>query len=71
MCIRDSDFGTLAAAVAGALPILTSPAVKMRMDNNSEFSNLPFIQKVMTNLRNLMNLFFSSDNQNYLAVRCV
>lgn len=66
--VRAYDFGTLAAAVAGALPILTSPAVKMRMDNNSEFSNLPFIQKVMTNLRNLMNLFFSSDNQNYLAV---
>ena len=40
----------------------------MRMDNNSEFSNLPFVQKVLTNLRNLMNLFFSSDNQNYLAV---
>lgn len=62
------DFGTLGAAVAGALPILTSPAVKMRMDNNSEFSNLPFVQKVLTNLKNLINLFFSSDNQNYLAI---
>lgn len=66
--VRAYDYTTLAASVAGALPILTSPAVKMRMDNNSEFSNLPFIQKVLTNLRNIMNLFFSSDNQNYLAI---
>lgn len=66
--VRAYDFGTLAASVAGALPILTSPAVKMRMDNNSEFSNLPFLQKVLTNLRNIVNLFFSSDNQNYLAI---
>lgn len=62
------DFGTLLAAAVGALPILTSPAVKMRLDQNSGFSNLPFIQKILTNLRNIMNLFFSPDNQNYLAI---
>lgn len=62
------DFGTLLAAVAGALPILTSPAAKMRMKNNSGFFYLPFIQKIRMNLRNIMNLFVSSDNQNYLAI---
>lgn len=62
------DIAILIAAVAGALPILTSPAVRMRLENNSEFAKLSLIEKVIRNIRIIIDQFFSLNNRNYLAV---
>ena len=64
ICLR--DFQVLAAAAAGALPILTSPAVKDRMARDAAFAERSFIGKVMYNIDVVTRLFFAPDNQNYI-----
>lgn len=62
------DGSVMVSALAGSSFILTSPAVRMRMDQNDSFSNLPFLEKVVTNTRNLITLFFSGDNERFLWI---
>ena len=69
--IKAYDWGVLAASVTASLPILTSPAVRMRMDNNSQFASLSFGEKIITNVETILNLFFSADNRNYLSLLLV
>lgn len=60
------DFAVLAAAIAGALPILTSPAVKDRMAMDAAFAERSFMEKVVYNIDAVTRLFFSPGNQNYI-----
>ncbi len=60
------DVGMQAAAIAGALPILTSPAVQARLADNEEFARLSLMERVLHNIDAVTRLFFSPLNQNYV-----
>ena len=66
--ISSFDFGMLVAAVAGALPILTSPAVKSRMANHPDYIENSFIEKILSSIVEIINVFFTSFNRIYILL---
>lgn len=58
------------AAGLGAFPVLSSPAVRVRMNQgtNAGFTALSLMQKLRINIPGIIRLFFSSYNEAYLFV---
>jgi len=66
--IKIYDFLVLILAFVGGLPILTSPAVRDRMNNNQAFMELKMGERILGNADNIVNTFFSTYNKLYLIV---
>ncbi len=66
--LRRGDLAVLAAAIGGALPILTSPAARRRMEQNSAFAERSFVQKILYNIDAITRLFFAPSNQKYIYI---
>jgi hypothetical protein len=62
------DLTVMAGALLGAFPILTSPAVRERMERHSEFMQRSFFQRILYNIKAVTRLFFEPSNQNYIYI---
>ena len=74
--LRGWDWCTLAAAVAGTLPILTSPGAERRLQQHTWFLEMSWPERIVMNIGLITRTFFSSDNQLYtlfllMAVGCL
>lgn len=64
-----TDVLVAGAVVLGAFPILSSPAVRVRMNrSHTAFGELSLMQKLHINASGVIRLFFSSYNEAYLFV---
>ena len=63
--LRGWDWCTLAAAVAGTLPILTSPGAERRLQQHTWFLEMSWLERIVMNIGLITRTFFSSDNQLY------
>lgn len=60
------DLAVAAGGILGALPILTSPAVAVRMNYHADFLALSLPERVIRNISRIIRLFFSSQNEPFV-----